>query len=163
MKAASIFIAWFLVCGCSRSGPCDTAAPDSGSTGSGGAGGSPGVCDCELPPFVDLECRVIHPDDHDLSCITDFLPDYAPCRSGVGVCIKSVCVQKHGTACKQTANGGPWIACQRPEDCDDNNPCTVDSCPSPGCNTCRHDPTPDFVPCGLDRLCVQGSCCGEVD
>ena len=44
------------------------------------------------------------------------------------------------------------------ESCDDNNPCTQDSC---GGAACQHSPVPDGTSCGNDMMCQGGSCLGE--
>lgn len=91
----------------------------------------PLACECALPAFTDLECQAgivavaggcaLHP-----------FNDGAPCRSGSGRCLAGNC------------EGGPtWSPmplepCASAADCDDGDPCTIDLCPMPGCDTCYH-------------------------
>jgi hypothetical protein len=103
----------------------------------------PLACGCALPAFTDLECQAgivgaagecaLHP-----------VNDGAPCRSGAGRCVAGAC------------EGGPtWSPmpldpCLSAADCDDGDPCTLDLCPMPGCDTCYHRAAEDDA-CATDR------------
>jgi len=50
--------------------------------------------------------------------------------------------------------------------CDDGNPCTMDSCESnagnlcePDVHSCRNQPVTNGTPCGSGEVCVEGVCC----
>ena len=93
--------------------------------------GDPIACGCALPAFTDLECQAGIVDEAG-DCALHPFNDGVPCRSGAGHCYAGTC------------EGGPvWSPmplepCDNASDCDDGDPCTLDLCPMPGCDTCYH-------------------------
>jgi hypothetical protein len=103
--------------------------------------GGPTVCN-DLNPCTDDVCDV------DVGCLA--LPNTAPCEDG------DLCTTPDSCVDGQCQAGGP-------ASCDDQNPCTDDSCDSDvGCvhsdNTLGCD---DLDACTLDDLCVAGVCVGS--
>jgi hypothetical protein len=120
-----------------------------------------GVCGCALPDAVDPDCHVatVAPDG---GCSWARVPDEAPCRQGVGVCRAGACLAVDGPRCSAipappAPAAEPWPTCSADVDCDDGNPCTIDSCPRPECGVCLHVPAPNG-PCD-DGVCFTGAHC----
>lgn len=137
----------------------------------GGAGkviedASAPLCLCPWPINHVPECREIVPLP-DGQCEERPLPNFRACRGGVGICFGGVCSPPDwGAQCMHSIGAGPWPLCDDVTDCDDGNPCTSDSCPAPGCESCLHVPLPDLTDCtdpeGAALVCRQGACCDSV-
>lgn len=136
---------------------------DAGTGGSGGTGGG-AVCACVLPINFNPECRdmVLGPN----GCVDTPKANFTACRGGVGVCFGGICnAPDWPAACEQSPALPPWVPCDDAGDCDDGNPCTSDSCPNPGCESCLHVPVADLTDCsgasGGSMVCRQGACCDK--
>lgn len=118
-----------------------------------------GLCRDDQDCSSDDPCRIALCDQFSGKCILASVPDFTPCGVASvcdlgGVCREGVCIRK-------------------PIDCDDKNPCTVDSCdearggcvhegrtdiPSIGHSTCD-----DQNPCTPLDICQEGVCVGIVN
>lgn len=118
---------WVAVAG----GGCD---PYTGSVFPGPGTTNAYECICALPDFTDLECQ--RGEVADGRCVTRSFADGEPCRGGLGTCLDGRCSGGERSA--------PTLeACASALDCNDGDPCTIDSCPDPGCDSCYHAPMPD--------------------
>ncbi len=122
--------------------------------------------------------------DLDLGCINTPIPGCKPCDDAGdcddgATCTTDACL---GGVCVNTARSGPACddgnACTTgdkclsglcaggtPTNCDDGDPCTVESCVAPGGCVIIDDPTPDPIlcpECATDADCAAGSCTGGV-
>jgi len=146
---------------------CPPSAADGGADGSGGDGPQgnqdpppPLACACPLPLNFQPECSTIAPSWPDGACLTQDAPNGSPCRSGVGICYAGSCAAPNAAGqCMQQIGAAPWPLCEDSGDCEDDNPCTVDSCPEPGCAPCLHVPVEDGTACDAGMRCTQGACC----
>lgn len=130
-----------------------------GGTASTGTGGS-STCDCAAPINFVPECRVLRYTS--AGCVDEPIANGLPCRGGVGVCFGAVCAAPNSAGqCQQGPAGPPWVACDDVGDCNDDNPCTLDTCPAPGCESCLHVPVQDGTACEAGMVCVQGACCDK--
>jgi len=121
-------------------------------------------CVCPLPINFNPECRELVQTASG-QCVERPLPNFMPCRGGVGLCFGGICAAPNwGAACQQSPAGPPWVPCDNVGDCDDGNPCTSDSCPLPGCESCLHVPVADLTDCSTpdgNMVCRQGACCDK--
>ncbi len=136
-------------------------APSKDGAGEGGAL----ACFCPWPINFVPECAEIV-FTVEGTCEQRPFPNFAACRSGVGLCFGGVCnAPNWPSQCEQAPAGPPWVACNDVGDCNDGNPCTSDSCPNPGCESCLHVPVQDLTDCtppgGGPMLCRQGACCDQ--
>lgn len=135
-----------------------TTVTSSASTGTGGAPSE--ACDCPAPINFIPECRVLR--FAPAGCVDEPVANGLPCRGGVGVCYGGICAAPNSAGqCIQGPAGPPWVACDDVGDCDDANPCTLDTCPAPGCASCLHVPVQDGTACEAGMVCVQGACCDK--
>lgn len=130
---------------------------------SGGGEGPVEQCLCPLPINFNPECVSMVMTVAG-GCEGKPLPNFTPCRGGVGLCFGGICnAPDWPAACQQGPAGAPWVPCDDVGDCDDGNPCTSDSCPLPGCESCLHVPFADLSDCSTpgmgNQLCRQGACC----
>ncbi|MCB9788055.1 MAG: hypothetical protein H6744_15335 [Deltaproteobacteria bacterium] len=130
------------------------------------------LCDGPLGCGPDYACRVV-PGNHvvcdggaDTTCLA------AECQPATGQCVLTP--RNDGVSCGSEAN--PCVVdgtcnvgvCEGPaRDCDDGNPCTLDTCDpelAPG-QVCVHSPTGgscnDDDPCTVNDLCDGGGCVGQ--
>ncbi|MBN1770459.1 MAG: hypothetical protein JXB32_04290 [Deltaproteobacteria bacterium] len=56
----------------------------------------------------------------------------------------------------------PPVDCVENDDCDDDNPCTLDLC-DPTTHTCAGEKLDDNTPCGTDGICCDGNCVSARD
>lgn len=118
------------------------------------------ACACPLPINFLPECRTMEPTGPDGACLSVDAPNGSPCRSGVGVCFGGICAAPNAVGqCMQGIGAAPWPLCEDAGDCDDDNPCTLDACPAPGCAPCLHVPVEDGTTCDAGMSCTQGACC----
>jgi MYXO-CTERM domain-containing protein len=101
-------------------------------------------------------CKVIPPvdcDDQEI-CTTD------SCTPATGVCVHSnnTLDCNDGSLCTQVdkCSGGVCVGSQ-PPNCDDNEPCTTDSCPDK--DGCRHVPKANDSTCDDENGCTTGDKC----
>ena len=68
-----------------------------------------------------------------------------------------------GTLCFLSGDSVPTCGRGGDTNCDDGNPCTVDSCDS--ITGCSNDPVEGFVSCGTggEKICVNGQCVPDID
>ncbi len=113
-------------------------------------------CECVGATCESAQCvgsGVIDPDDNQ-QCTVDYcdpetgvyhekLPDNTTCDDGNMCTLEDICFD--GTCRSGMAR-----------DCDDLNPCTVDSCDTTV--GCVNDPIADFTDCGGGRVCFNGLC-----
>jgi hypothetical protein len=169
--ALSVVLAVLGVGACSNavSNDCLAVASNGGdggvslTTSSSTGGDSRLLCGCVLPEETPSGCRVpVRQVNGD--CEVDEVPNGLPCRGGVGVCQAGICAAPNWPAqCLQGVGDPTPPICGSDGDCDDKNPCTKDSCPSPGCEACLHVPLSDLTDCTTDpnstQVCRQGACC----
>lgn len=132
-----------------------------GGGGSSPVDAGPRECPCATPLEIVPECRrmVAHADG---VCVEEALPNFSACRGGVGLCFGGLCAAPNWSAqCMQAPAEVPWAVCNDAADCDDGNPCTSDSCPAHGCESCVHVPVEDLTPCDDGMVCRQGACCDK--
>jgi hypothetical protein len=115
------------------------------------------VCDdgdCRPGPPIDCgdgnACTDDTCDPATGKCSSAPAPDATPCDDG------DLCTQGDACASGACAPGAPII-------CEDQNPCTADSC-DPTAGTCTLTDLPDSTPCDdgsactLEAQCLQGAC-----
>ncbi len=150
---------------CTDGNPCtvDTCVPETGcefndflpdgtacaipgaGTGECSGGQCQAVCagneDCD----DEEECTTDQCDGAN-GCLHDPVPDGTECAGGSGACWGGLCIV---------------VECTGPEDCDDDNPCTADSChPQRGCQheDLNGDACEDGNLCTIEERCVAGAC-----
>jgi len=101
-----------------------------------------GECTAGAP----LACDDVNPCTHDRcdpleGCTFETAPDDTDC--GFGPCGPLAC---RAGVCLEA----------RPDFCDDQNPCTLDSCDPE--ESCVHEAAADGTTCGVDRVCDEGYC-----
>ena len=172
---------------CSQNGICQCfpICPAEHACGDDSCGGSCGECEewgyacvegeciadcdawCEIPECGVAgmwgECDCGDCDDGS-DCTIDICGEDKKCRH---VTEYKEC--DDGSACTENDQcvGGPHCVGTPAVDCDDDNPCTADSC-DPATGLCLHDGSnmegsscDDGVPCIVDTVCNNGQCVGE--
>jgi len=122
---------------------------------------------CSLVPFTDCDGTCTG----DADCDTGSLCAPGQCVNGKckvtevkcndpGAGKQAFCDHKTGQ-CKTITKPG-WTGCEKPEDCDDGNPCTIDDCEEEG--TCIYvgKNCNDMNPCTTDSCDPQGTGCSFV-
>ncbi|MCH8344017.1 MAG: proprotein convertase P-domain-containing protein [Planctomycetes bacterium] len=110
-----------------------------------------GICQ----PVIPLDCDDGNPCTDDfcipgVGCVNDPSPAGSPCEDGDACTIGDIC------------DGNGFCQPGIPLDCDDGNPCTIDSCDA---GVCVNDPEPvgtpcdDGDPCTIDDFCDGGGGC----
>ncbi len=137
--------------------------------------GARGICEyrslcseelvCERDSGTCVECTTdSHCDDEDpctigrcseeRSCV--FLPRCEAACTDAGACVE--CTETDLDACGPGGScfEGQCVECASSAECDDGNPCTMDTC-SPSF-LCEHIPSSEGMTCAAGRICVSGGC-----
>ena len=148
---------------CNDGNPCtsDICLPDKGCTYTALEGGCSDGNPCTVNDYCDaglcvsgvtLVCDDANPCTEDACTpdgICEYVPNQDPCDDG------NECTS--GDVCANGTCTGPQLV-----DCDDDNPCTKESCkPAVGCKTdMLSGPCEDGDSCTIGEQCVNGDCIG---
>ena len=156
---------WVIV-NCNDKNPCttDTCKADAGCTNTNNSKPCDDGENCTLGDVCQGGACIGKP----RSCTTDDPCETAKCDKTTGKCVYPD--KPHGTACDDKSACTKNDACAdgacagKAKDCNDNNPCTEDSCKA--ATGCEHLPNKlpcnDNDACTADDTCSSGKCAGAV-